>query len=193
MPGSKDRLGIRYNSGTQFIPQVPEVPPVRQPIRICFVCLGNIIRSPLAEALFRHHAEQRGVAHKYVVDSAGTGAWHLGESPDPRMRQVAARHGLHYDHRARQVTPEDLERFDWCLVMDAANYAHLMAWASLRGQGHKVRYLREFDPQRGQEHEVPDPYYGGQEGFEQVYRILDRSVQGLLEALERGELTPEEG
>lgn len=161
-----------------------------EPTRICFVCLGNIIRSPLAEALFRHHAQQRGVAHKYEVDSAGTGAWHIGEPPDPRMRQVAARHGLQYDHRGRQIHPDDFERFDWFFVMDDDNYAHMMALASLRGQGHKVRYLRAFDPQANGEREVPDPYYGGEDGFEMVYRVIERSVQGLLEALESGRLSP---
>jgi len=166
---------------------------VSDPTRICFVCLGNIIRSPLAEALFRHHAQRRGVAHKYEVDSAGTGPWHVGEPPDPRMRRVAARHGLHYDHRARQITPEDLERFDWFLVMDDDNYAHLMTWASLRGMAHKVRYLREFDPQSQGEREVPDPFYDeGLAGFEKVYQVIDRSVQGLLDALEDGTLSPEE-
>lgn len=159
-----------------------------QPTRLCFVCLGNIIRSPLAEALFRHHAERRGVAHKYEVDSAGTGSWHVGEPPDPRMRRVAARHGLRYEHRARQLTPGDIDRFDWLFVMDDDNYAHVMAMASLRGQGHKVRYLREFDPQANGQREVPDPYYGGEDGFEQVYQVIDRAVQGLLEALESGRL-----
>ncbi len=163
---------------------------VQRPLRLLFVCLGNIVRSPLAEALFRHYAQQRGVAHKYEVDSAGTGGWHVGEGPDPRMVQVAARHGLHYDHRARQFHPRDFDRFDLILVMDEDNWAHLMALAAARPAYHrKIRFLREFDPQGGPRAEVPDPYYGGLEGFEQVYQVLARSVQGLLDALERGEVT----
>ncbi len=164
----------------------------QQPVRICFVCLGNIIRSPLAEALFRYYAERRGVAHKYEVDSAGVGAWHVGEPPDPRMRKVAERHGLCYHHVARQLRPEDVRRFDWLIVMDDDNYAHVMALATPLGMGRKVRYLREFDPEAKGEREVPDPYYGGTDGFEKVYRIVSRSVQGLLAALEEGRLTPTE-
>ena len=160
-----------------------------QPIRICFVCLGNIIRSPLAEALFRHYAAQRGVASKYEVSSAGIGPWHIGEPPDARMRQVAARHGLRYDHRARQISLNDIDYFDWCFVMDDNNYAYLMALASLRGQAHKVRYLRSFDSEAQGAREVPDPFYDGDDGFEEVYRIIERSVQGLLEALEKGLLS----
>lgn len=163
-----------------------------RPVRICFVCLGNIIRSPLAEALFRHHAERRGVAHKYEVDSAGVGAWHVGEPPDPRMRRVAERHGLRYHHLARQLRPQDVRDFDWLIVMDDDNYAHVLALATPLGMGHKVRYLRSFDPEANGEREVPDPYYGGMHGFERVYQIVDRSVQGLLEALESGALTAEE-
>ncbi|HID85239.1 MAG TPA: low molecular weight phosphotyrosine protein phosphatase [Anaerolineaceae bacterium] len=185
-------MWIGYNSGAWCILPATEVTCVTQPVRLCFVCLGNIIRSPLAEALFWHYAEQRGVAHKYEVDSAGTGAWHIGEPPDPRIRRVAARHGLHYDHRGRQIHPDDFDRFDWFFVMDDDTYAHMMALASLRGQGHKVRYLREFDPQAHGEREVPDPYYGGEDGFELVYRVIDRSVQGLLEALESGQLSSEQ-
>ncbi len=164
-------------------------PPTTAPRRILFVCLGNIVRSPLAEALFRHHAHRRGVAERYQVDSAGTGGWHVGEGPDPRMQRVAARHGLHYDHRARQFQPQDFERFDLILVMDHDNWAHLMALAGANpAYQRKIRFLRAFDPQGGPRAEVPDPYYGGLEGFEQVYRVIDRAVQGLLDALEQGQV-----
>ncbi len=163
------------------------------PRRVLFVCLGNIVRSPLAEALFRHYAQQRGLAQRYEADSAGTGGWHVGEGPDPRMVRVAARHGLHYDHRARQFHPRDFERFDLILVMDYDNWAHLMALAGGEPRyQRKIRFLREFDPQGGPRAEVPDPYYGGLEGFERVYAVIDRSVQGLLDALEQGRVPLDE-
>ncbi len=158
-----------------------------EPRRILFVCLGNIVRSPLAESLFRHLAAQRGLDHKYEADSAGTASYHVGEPPDPRMRQVAKRRGLDYDGRARQVKPEDLDRFDLILAMDRSNLRALRSMARTPEQRARIRLLREFDPEAGQEGDVPDPYYGGMAGFEETYRIIERSLQGLLEALEREE------
>ncbi len=152
--------------------------------RILFVCLGNIVRSPLAENLFRHLAQQAGVGDRYEVDSAGTGSWHVGEPPDPRMQRVAARHGLHYDGRARQFTRQDFERFDVILAMDGDNRAYLLSKARTAGQAAKIHLLREFDPQGGPAAPVPDPYYGGRDGFEEVYRIVERACRGLLEHLE---------
>lgn len=155
--------------------------------RLCFVCLGNIVRSPLAENLFLHLAEQEDVAAKYEADSAGTGAWHVGESPDSRMRRVASRHGLVYDGHARQFTSSDLDSFDLILAMDRDNWAHLMSLARSSEHTAKIRLLRDFDPQGDQYASVPDPYYGGMDGFEKVYGIVERSVRGLLDALEAGE------
>ncbi len=152
--------------------------------RILFVCLGNIVRSPLAENMFRSLAQQAGVGHKYEVDSAGTGAWHVGEPPDPRMVRVAARHGLRYGGRARQFARQDFERFDLIVPMDADNRAFLLSKARTAEQEAKIHMLREFDPQGGPRSPVPDPYYGGQDGFEEVYRIVERSCRGLLEHLE---------
>lgn len=153
--------------------------------RICFVCLGNIVRSPLAENLFIHLAGEVGAAGKYEVDSAGTGAWHVGESPDPRMRRVAARNGLNYDGSARQIHPTDLDRFDLILAMDHENLAALKALARTPEQRTKIHLLREFDPEGGPNADVPDPYYGDQGGFERVYTVIERSVRGLLAALEK--------
>ncbi len=161
------------------------------PTRILFVCLGNIIRSPLAEAIFRHLARQRGVEKKYLVDSAGLGPWHVGEPADPRMRRVAERYGIRYDeHRARLFRPQDLDAFDLILVMDQENWAQLMSFASLNPRyREKIRFLREFDPEAGDQMEVPDPYYDGMEDFEKVFHIIYRSVEGLLDALETGKIT----
>lgn len=156
--------------------------------QICFVCLGNIVRSPLAESLFLHLAEQAGVAHKYEADSAGTGPWHVGESPDPRMRRVAARHGLSYKGRARQFQRQDLESFDLILAMDQDNYGELLQMAVSDDQRQKIHLLREFDPQGGPRAVVPDPYYGGIDGFEETYQVIERSCFGLLQALEAGKL-----
>ena len=155
--------------------------------RLLFVCLGNIIRSPLAEHIFLNLARQAGVADNYVVDSAGTGDWHMGQSPDPRMIETAAVHGLELGGTARQVRPIDLDEFDLILAMDEDNRADLLKAARTPAQRNKIRMLREFDPQQDGL-EVPDPWYGGRADFEQTYRIIERSVRGLLEALERKEV-----
>jgi protein-tyrosine phosphatase len=159
-----------------------------QETRICFVCLGNIVRSPLAENLFRKTVEDKGSAESYQVESAGTGDWHVGEPPDPRMRRVAARHGLIYSGLARQFQAADFDRFDWVVAMDLENRDNLRRLARTEAQRAKIRLLREFDPRGGPKSSVPDPYYGGVEGFEEVYRIVERSVRGLLQALENGEM-----
>jgi len=161
---------------------------VPEPTRILFVCLGNIVRSPLAESLFRHLAEEAGVGEKYEVDSAGTAAYHLGDPPDPRMRNVAATHGLEYSGHGRQAQPADFEHFDLLVPMDTSNYADLLSLANSADHKAKLRLMREFDPRAGGEHSVPDPYYGGIEGFEQVYDVVERSVRELLRRLEAGEV-----
>ncbi|GAB4530933.1 MAG: low molecular weight protein-tyrosine-phosphatase [Anaerolineales bacterium] len=152
--------------------------------RILFVCLGNIVRSPLAENMFRYLVQQAGVAHRYEVASAGTGSWHVGEPPDPRMVQAAARHGLHYGGRARQFSSQDFDAFDLILAMDMDNRAYLMSKARSNEHEAKIHLLREFDPQGGPMASVPDPYYGGEDGFEEVYHMVERSCRGLLAALE---------
>lgn len=157
-----------------------------EPRRLLFVCLGNIIRSPLAENLFRHLAEQSGLDHKYEVDSAGTGAWHVDEPPDARMRRTAAGHGLRYDGAARQVRLSDLDRFDLILAMDTDNQQELLSRARRPEQRRKIRLLREFDSASPRDASVPDPYYDGDEGFEETYRVVEAGVRGLLQALESG-------
>lgn len=152
--------------------------------RLCFVCLGNIVRSPLAEHMFLHQAKERGISEKFEVDSAGTGSWHLGESPDGRMRRVAAAHGLEYDGSSRQIRSADFDYFDLFLVMDSENYSAMTSLARTPEQQKKIRMLREFDPEGDARSAVPDPYYGGIQGFEEVYQIVDRSVAGLLKVIE---------
>ncbi|MGE5221096.1 MAG: low molecular weight protein-tyrosine-phosphatase [Omnitrophica WOR_2 bacterium] len=150
--------------------------------RICFVCTGNIVRSPLAENLFLDIAGKAGA--KYIVSSAGTSDYHAGEPPDERMRRVAARHGLVYAGQARQFQPQDFDRFDLILALDKDNQRNLERLAEVTGHKVCIRLLREFDPLGGSGVSVPDPYYEGMEGFEEVYEIIARSCKGLLEHLE---------
>lgn len=157
-----------------------------KPTSILFVCLGNIIRSPLAARLFERAALTGGLAEKYEVDSAGTGDWHAGEGPDERMLRTAARRGFEYTNAARQIKPSDLDSFDLIIAMDQENKADIDALARNAGQRAKVRLLREFDPQARGALAVPDPWYGGPTGFEDVYDIIERSVDSLLDGLEAG-------
>ncbi|MGD8822406.1 MAG: low molecular weight protein-tyrosine-phosphatase [Anaerolineales bacterium] len=161
---------------------------MKKPKRILFVCLGNIVRSPLAENLFRYLARQKGLDSSYEVDSAGTSAYHVGEPPDVRMRRTAAGFGLDYDGTARQFQTRDFDRFDLIVAMDLNNRDNLLTMARNQDDQIKIRLMREFDPESAPEAEVPDPYYGGLDGFEKTYAILERSVRGLLEAIEDGGL-----
>jgi protein-tyrosine phosphatase len=152
-------------------------------VKVLFVCLGNICRSPTAEAVFRELAERQGHAGRFHVDSAGTGDWHVGEAPDGRMRRAAEGRGYALEGRARQVRPEDFEHFDHVLAMDRANLRELLRVAPA-AQHPKIRLLRDLDPHGGDD--VPDPYHGGAEGFDEVVTILERSCAALLEELAEG-------
>jgi protein-tyrosine phosphatase len=154
--------------------------------RILFVCMANIVRSPLAENLFLYKAAGAGLAEQFSADSAGVYGYHVGEHPDRRMRTVAARHGWQYDGQARQIERRDFERFDLILAMDQDNLADLQALARTPEQHSKLRLLCEFDPESQPGDEVPDPYYGDIEGFEHVYEIVERAVDGLLKSLVDG-------
>jgi protein-tyrosine phosphatase len=153
------------------------------PTRVLFVCLGNICRSPAAEAAFAHLVEEAGLSDRFVLDSAGTGAWHVGEQADVRMRRAAARRGFAMTSRARQVTSKDFEAFDLVLAMDAANLAALQGLAPAR-HAHKIKLFREFDPE-GRDQDVPDPYYGGDADFDDVLDIVTRAGRRLLAELSR--------
>lgn len=161
---------------------MPTPAPTTRPTSVLFVCLGNICRSPLAEGVFLHLVEREGLGNHFLVDSAGTGAWHVGELPDPRSRQVAAEHGVELPGRARQVTSDDLNRFDLILAMDRENLAVLERMADSDEQKAKVRLLRSFDPEADDD-QVPDPYYGGPRGFEHVFGMLLDACEGLLDEL----------
>jgi protein-tyrosine phosphatase len=156
---------------------------------ILFVCLGNIVRSPLAENIFRRYASIRGLDGKYYVDSAGTTDYHEGEPPDRRMRQEAQKHGLQYSGRSRPITWDDFHQFDLIIALDQHNYIDLRSFAGYQKDfTDKIYLLREFDPIAEDDLDIPDPYYGGKSGFSQTYEMVDRSIIGLLDSLEEGEL-----
>lgn len=157
---------------------------VARPTRILFVCMGNICRSPMAKWIMQDLCDRHSVADLFELDSCGTGDWHAGEAADPRSAKCGASHGLNVDHVARQITRGDLETFDLILVMDRANMRDVLPLGGSRG---KVKLIREFDPllrdADDRDREVPDPYYGGEQGFEMMHEMLTRACQGLFESL----------
>jgi protein-tyrosine phosphatase len=147
------------------------------PRRLCFVCLGNICRSPTAEATFRALVEQRGLGDQFTLDSAGTGGHHQGEPAHPGTRREAERRGLRITHRARQVTRADFARFDLLVAMDRQNHAHLLALATSDEERARVVLFRSYDP-RADDQDVPDPWYSGE--FARVFDICQRASGKLL-------------
>ncbi len=157
-------------------------------ISVLFVCLGNICRSPLAEAVFRQTVADAGLASRFRIDSAGTSGYHDGEPPDARTREVAARRGVEVRGSSRRVTEADVHDFDYVVAMDADNLREvegLMARAGADGSGPQAHLLREFDSSADGDLEVPDPYFGGPQGFDIVHDLVERSARGLLEHLQR--------
>ena len=150
---------------------------------ILFVCLGNICRSPLAEGIFLHTARERGVADRFTVDSCGTGGWHVGERPDKRARAVAKKNGVELPSIGRALdAPRDFDRFHWIIPMDRQNKADLLDAGAPQ---ERTRLLRSFDPALAgaaeSEIEVPDPYWGGDDGFDQVFRMIRAACEGMLD------------
>ncbi len=155
----------------------------KEKINILFVCLGNICRSPLAEGVFRSAVTRRGLDHLFHVDSAGTGAWHIGESPDARMRETARSNGVSLNGQtARQFTRYDFEAFDHIFAMDKDNLNDILYLDQSGVFTHKVRLFREADPEPG-DYQVPDPYYGRGDGFQKVFDIVHRTVEDLISKL----------
>ena len=152
-------------------------------IRICFVCLGNICRSPTAEGIMLHLVHQAGLDHQITIDSAGTGAWHAGEKADARSRRVAQARGFELPSRARQFKEGDFAHFEYVLALDASNMKNLKALAPDAQASEKVTLLRSWDSHEPGDYDVPDPYYGGERGFEDVFDLCERACQGLLTAL----------
>jgi len=159
------------------------------PVRLCFVCLGNICRSPTAEAVMRHLVKAAGLQDRIVIESAGTGDWHIGEPRDQRSQATGKARGIPLSGAARQFTAVDFARCDYVLAMDASNRKALLRMAPDDRQRAKVHLLRAFEPDATMAGtdapDVPDPYYGGPHGFEQVFDICQAACAGLLSHVRR--------
>lgn len=151
-------------------------------ISVLFVCLGNICRSPTAEVVFRDRVRAAGLEEHILIDSAGTGDWHIGRAPDPRTQEAAGVRGYDMSSlRARQVTVADFKKYDVMLAMDDTNLADLQAMQPADATLTLKRFL-DYAPHSGQR-EVPDPYYGGEDGFAEVLNLVEEGAEGLLAAL----------
>lgn len=155
------------------------------PIRVCFVCLGNICRSPTAEGVFRHLVAEVGLSARFEIDSAGTAGYHSGEAPDRRARAAGERAGVVVGGAARQFLPGDFARFDYVLAMDSSNLNELRRLAPSVELAKKVRLLRSYDPAAPKNAPVPDPYYGDDAGFDHVLELCLVACRKLLEEIRR--------
>lgn len=147
---------------------------------VCFVCLGNICRSPTAEGIFIDMIQRAGLTDQIAIDSAGTGSWHIGANADPRSIEAASRHNIELGSKARQFVASDLKRFDLIIAMDHQNLRDLRAMTRDASLAAKIHLLRSFSPNSDGDLDVPDPYYCGDQGFEQVFQICQQSLSGLL-------------
>jgi protein-tyrosine phosphatase len=154
-------------------------------VRVCFVCLGNICRSPTAEGIMLHLIARAGLGHAISAESAGTAAYHVGERPDARSLAAARARGVELPSVARRFERADFARFDYVLAADLENLARLQALAPHQAARDKVHLLRSFDPASPAGAAVPDPYYGDGDGFERVFDICEAACRGLLEHLTR--------
>jgi len=151
--------------------------------RVCFVCTGNICRSPMAESVFRARVAEAGLDGLVEVDSAGTGGWHEGEAADPRTAAVLEGHGYDSEHTARQFHSTWFDRLDLVVALDAGHAKALRRLAPTEEDARKVRLLRSYDPAAGDDLDVPDPYYGGMDGFEECLEMVEAASTGLLAAI----------
>lgn len=152
-------------------------------INVLFVCLGNICRSPLAEAIFTDLVNKRGLQNHIAADSCGTSNYHIGEDPDPRSIQSAQNQGVPISHKGRQLHKSDFEEFEYILPMDSSNLRNTLdKMKKSTDPISKVQLMREYDPE-GKGEDVPDPYYGGEQGFENVFQMLHRSCEQLLDVI----------
>jgi len=156
-------------------------------VRVLFVCLGNICRSPLAEGIFAHLVQQAGLAHRFSCGSAGTSNYHSGELPDARARQIARENGFILPSRARQLSKEDFYTFDYILAMDRSNLRDIENLKARVAPDSKaqIRLMREFDSQKDETLEVADPYYGTMADFVTCFKTVYRSAKSLLDYLQK--------
>ncbi|WP_165984616.1 low molecular weight protein-tyrosine-phosphatase [Streptomyces sp. YIM 98790] len=151
--------------------------------RVCFVCTGNICRSPMAESVFRRALADSGLDGRVVVASAGTGGWHTGEPADPRATAALLAAGYEAGHSARQFRVDWFGRYDLVVALDRGHQRQLLRMAPTDQDIVKIRLLRSFDPAAGRELDVPDPYYGPDSGFEECLEMIEAAVPGMLEAV----------
>ncbi|MCX5049483.1 MULTISPECIES: low molecular weight protein-tyrosine-phosphatase [unclassified Streptomyces] len=151
--------------------------------RVCFVCTGNICRSPMAESVFRARIADAGLGGLVEVDSAGTGGWHEGDGADPRTVAVLEESGYDSGHSARQFKPSWFSRLDLVIALDSGHLRALRHLAPTQEDAAKVRLLRSYDPAAGDDLDVPDPYYGGLDGFEECLEMVETASEGLLAAV----------
>ncbi|WP_129308060.1 low molecular weight protein-tyrosine-phosphatase [Streptomyces sp. L2] len=151
--------------------------------RVCFVCTGNICRSPMAESVFRARVAEAGLEGLVEVDSAGTGDWHEGEGADPRTVAVLDEHGYGSDHVARRFEPSWFGRLDLVIALDTGHLKALRRLATTEEDARKVRLLRSYDPAAGADLDVPDPYYGARDGFAECLEMVEGASEGLLAAV----------
>ncbi|HEX3775927.1 MAG TPA: low molecular weight protein-tyrosine-phosphatase [Polyangiaceae bacterium] len=149
-------------------------------VRVCFVCLGNICRSPTAEGVFRHLVREAELSHAFEIDSAGTAGYHAGEAPDRRARAAGTRAGIAIGGQARQFQARDFSSFDYVIAMDSSNLADLEQIARSAEHARKIKLLRSFDPAAPQGAPIPDPYYGDEDGFDDVLELCRAACQHLL-------------
>ena len=149
--------------------------------KILFVCLGNICRSPAADGIMKAQVAQRGLDHLFEIDSCGIGAWHIGQLPDSRMRRHGNVHGYRFDHRARQISKDDLLRFDRIMVMDNENYRTVTSLAPDASYINKVEMLASYLRHHEGQTTIPDPYYGTDRDFELVIELLEDACEGLID------------
>ncbi|MBR56915.1 MAG: phosphotyrosine protein phosphatase [Myxococcales bacterium] len=154
-------------------------------MRICFVCLGNICRSPTAEGVMTDLVNRAGLSDEIEISSAGTSAWHVGEKADSRSREAAERRGIELTSRASQFRQKHFPEFEYILAMDMDNLKALSSLAPNNGERAKVKLLRDFDPDSPPGSRVPDPYYGGPTGFEDVLDLCTKACEQLLAHIRR--------
>ena len=159
-------------------------------VKILFVCLGNICRSPLAEAIFNHKVRAMGLETRFRADSSGTSDYHIGETPDTRAIRNAMKNGVVMKHAGQQLKVSDLNVYDYVFAMDNNNYDAIIRVSHGTPYRARISLIREFDP-REEGGEVPDPFFGGEKGFQEVFDMLDRSIENLIEFLRDNEAMSE--